>query len=45
MAEVRAWAREQDVDVPPRGRLLGEIWDAWYAVHPTTSGQDSTLST
>ncbi|UQA91130.1 Lsr2 family DNA-binding protein [Streptomyces halobius] len=34
VAEVRAWARRQDLDVPPRGRLRQEIWDAWHAAHP-----------
>ncbi|GAA1264729.1 DEAD/DEAH box helicase family protein [Streptomyces aureus] len=42
VAEVRAWAREQDMDVPPRGRLRAEIWDAWHAAHPSTRGQQDT---
>ncbi|MGI5518783.1 DEAD/DEAH box helicase family protein [Streptomyces sp. CA-106131] len=44
VAEVRTWAREQDMDVPPRGRLRAEIWDAWHAAHPTTSEHDPELS-
>ncbi len=28
-AEVRAWARAQDLPVPDRGKLRPEIWDAW----------------
>lgn len=28
-AEVRAWARAHGLDVPDRGRLRPEIWDAW----------------
>lgn len=28
-AEVRAWAREAGLDVPDRGRLRPEIWDAY----------------
>ncbi|MGV9249731.1 Lsr2 family DNA-binding protein [Streptomyces sp. NPDC003710] len=45
VAEVRAWAREQGMDVPPRGRLRAEIWDAWHATHPATSGQDTRPAT
>ncbi|WP_184502893.1 TOTE conflict system archaeo-eukaryotic primase domain-containing protein [Streptomyces botrytidirepellens] len=33
VAEVRQWARDQGMDVPPRGRLRGEIWNAWYSAH------------
>ncbi|WP_177235229.1 DEAD/DEAH box helicase family protein [Streptomyces sp. MUSC 14] len=44
VAEVRAWAREQGMDVPPRGRLRAEIWDAWHTSHPTTNGQDTHLT-
>ncbi|MGH3835090.1 MAG: ERCC4 domain-containing protein [Pseudonocardiaceae bacterium] len=32
-AEVRAWARTQDIPVPGRGKLRPEVWDAWRAVH------------
>lgn len=32
-ADVRAWAREQGIDVPARGRLRPEIWDAFRAAH------------
>ncbi|MGH9077365.1 MAG: ERCC4 domain-containing protein [Acidimicrobiales bacterium] len=28
-AEVRAWARTQGIEVPARGRLRPEIWQAW----------------
>ncbi len=28
-AEVRAWARSQGIDVPFKGRLRPEVWDAW----------------
>ena len=28
-AEVRAWARSQGIDVPLKGRLRPEVWDAW----------------
>ena len=31
VAEVRAWARRAGLDVPDRGRLRPEIWDAWRA--------------
>ncbi|MDW4910654.1 histone-like nucleoid-structuring protein Lsr2 [Streptomyces sp. ADMS] len=33
MAEVRAWARERGMDVPCRGRLRAEVWEAWHAAH------------
>ncbi|MFE9882153.1 DEAD/DEAH box helicase family protein [Streptomyces sp. NPDC005784] len=45
VAEVRAWAREQGMDVPPRGRLRAEVWDAWQATHPAPDGQDTRLTT
>lgn len=45
VAQVRAWAREQGMDVPPRGRLRADIWDAWHATHPATSRQDTRLTT
>ncbi|MGQ0718892.1 MAG: ERCC4 domain-containing protein [Pseudonocardiales bacterium] len=32
-AEVRAWARSQDITVPERGKLRPEVWDAWRAAH------------
>ncbi|MFF3062391.1 histone-like nucleoid-structuring protein Lsr2 [Streptomyces sp. NPDC057909] len=44
VAEVRVWAREQGMDVPPRGRLRAQIWNAWNAAHPATSGHDTALS-
>jgi hypothetical protein len=33
-AQVRAWANDQGIDVPARGRLRAEIWDAYRATHP-----------
>jgi hypothetical protein len=33
VAEVRAWARRAGMDVPDRGRLRPEIWDAWRTAH------------
>ncbi|MFC8521169.1 histone-like nucleoid-structuring protein Lsr2 [Streptomyces sp. NPDC057257] len=45
VAEVRAWAREQGIDVPSRGRLRTQIWDAWHATHLTTNGQDTGPAT
>jgi hypothetical protein len=33
VAEVRAWARRAGLDVPDRGRLRPELWDAWRAAH------------
>ncbi|HZD13880.1 MAG TPA: hypothetical protein VE196_01835 [Pseudonocardiaceae bacterium] len=32
-AEVRAWARAHGIDVPDRGRLRPEVWQAWQQVH------------
>src|SRR2546429_2773147 len=32
-AEVRAWAKENGLDVPARGRLRPEIWDQYRAAH------------
>ncbi|WP_405535162.1 DEAD/DEAH box helicase [Streptomyces sp. NBC_00075] len=34
VAEVRAWARGQGMDVPARGKLRQAIWDAWHTAHP-----------
>ncbi|MGW8762869.1 Lsr2 family DNA-binding protein [Streptomyces sp. NPDC055815] len=34
MAEVRRWAKDQGMDVPPRGRLHSDVWDAWHEAHP-----------
>nr|WP_079249724.1 histone-like nucleoid-structuring protein Lsr2 [Streptomyces sp. IMTB 2501] len=39
VAEVRAWACEQGMDVPARGRLRAEIWDAWHTSHSATNEQ------
>jgi hypothetical protein len=33
-AQVRAWARERGLEVPDRGRLRPEIWQAWRQAHP-----------
>ena len=32
-AEVRAWARSISIDVPDRGRLQPQIWQAWHDAH------------
>lgn len=32
-ADVRAWAREVGLEVPARGRLRPEIWQAWQDAH------------
>lgn len=32
-ADVRAWAREVGLDVPARGRLRPDIWQAWQDAH------------
>ncbi|MHA6759674.1 Lsr2 family DNA-binding protein [Streptacidiphilus sp. PAMC 29251] len=34
VAEVRAWARDQDQHVPERGRLRADLWTAWHSAHP-----------
>ncbi|WP_438289532.1 DEAD/DEAH box helicase family protein [Streptomyces sp. HUAS TT7] len=41
---VRAWAREQGMNVPPRGRLRTQVWDAWHTAHPHTSEQGAALA-
>ena len=33
-AQVRAWAQDQGISVPARGRLRIEIWNAYRAAHP-----------
>ncbi|MQA97392.1 MAG: helicase [Streptosporangiales bacterium] len=33
-AQVRAWANAQGIDVPARGRLRAEMWDAYRTAHP-----------
>jgi ERCC4 domain len=35
-AEVRAWARSAGLDVPDRGRLRPEIWQAWHGANDPT---------
>ena len=32
-AEVRGWARGQGIEVPAKGRLRPEVWDAWRAAN------------
>lgn len=32
-ARVRAWARANGIDVPDRGRLRPEVWEAWRRSH------------
>jgi ERCC4-type nuclease len=32
-AEVRAWARAHDLEVPARGRLRPDVWKAWHDAH------------
>jgi hypothetical protein len=34
-AEVRSWARSAGLEVPDRGRLRPEIWQAWREAHPS----------
>ncbi len=33
-AEVRAWARSTGINVPQRGRLHPDVWQAWRDAHP-----------
>ncbi|MEU8248075.1 histone-like nucleoid-structuring protein Lsr2 [Nonomuraea sp. NPDC048916] len=33
-AEVRAWARGHGLDVPGKGRLRPEVWEAYRRAHP-----------
>ncbi|MEJ2864243.1 ERCC4 domain-containing protein [Actinomycetospora flava] len=37
-AEVRAWAREQGIAVPDRGRLRPEVWERYRAAHGCPDG-------
>ena len=37
-AEVRAWARDAGREVPVRGRLRPEVWDAWRTAHRAVDG-------
>jgi len=32
-AEVRAWARDNGIPVPARGKLGPDVWDAWRDAH------------
>jgi hypothetical protein len=34
-AEVRSWARSAGLEVPDRGRLRPEVWQAWREAHPS----------
>ncbi|WP_353961760.1 histone-like nucleoid-structuring protein Lsr2 [Streptomyces sp. NBC_01619] len=38
VAQVRQWAKGQGMDVPDRGRLRSDIWDAWHAAHAQPVG-------
>lgn len=38
-AEVRAWARQQGLSVPDRGRLAPDIWSAWREAHQGPAAQ------
>jgi superfamily II DNA or RNA helicase len=33
-AQVRAWAHDHGIDVPTRGRLRADIWNAYRTTHP-----------
>jgi hypothetical protein len=37
-SEVRAWARGTGIDVPDKGRLRPDVWEAWTAAH---TGRDA----
>ncbi|WP_189298468.1 Lsr2 family DNA-binding protein [Streptomyces albospinus] len=45
VAVVRAWARSQGMDVPLRGRLRAEIWNAWQAAVPQGSSVNAGCGT
>jgi hypothetical protein len=32
-SEVRAWAREEGIEVPPRGKLSASVWSAFASAH------------
>jgi superfamily II DNA or RNA helicase len=36
-AHVRAWARQQGINVPQRGKLSTAVWDQYHAAHPSPS--------
>jgi hypothetical protein len=38
-AEVRTWARSAGIEVPDRGRLAPQVWEAWLAAHSYEPGQ------
>ncbi|WP_326580835.1 DEAD/DEAH box helicase family protein [Actinacidiphila glaucinigra] len=38
VAQVRQWAKDQGMDVPDRGRLRSDIWNAWRAAHAQAVG-------
>lgn len=37
VAEVRRWAKDQGMEVSPRGRLCNDVWDAWHEAHPQST--------
>jgi hypothetical protein len=39
-AEVRTWARANNIPVPDRGRLRPEVWDAWHSAHTDPEPSD-----
>lgn len=39
-AEVRAWARSEGIDVPDRGRLRPEVWDAYHQAMSSAADLD-----
>ncbi|MGH3157751.1 MAG: Lsr2 family DNA-binding protein [Streptosporangiaceae bacterium] len=34
-AQVRAWAKQQGINVPHRGKLSTAVWDQYHAAHPS----------
>lgn len=39
-SEVRAWARDNGLKVPDRGRLRPEVWAAWHQAHPSARADE-----
>ncbi|ESP99313.1 Modification methylase SalI [Streptomyces sp. GBA 94-10 4N24] len=42
--DVRAWARKQGMELPDRGRLRPEVWDAWRRAHPAEASPQNVES-
>ncbi|WP_432926514.1 Lsr2 dimerization domain-containing protein [Microbispora sp. CA-135349] len=41
LTDVREWAREQGLDVPPRGKMADEVIEQFIAAHPDAAPEDA----